>query len=135
MARVTNLKRIVKEDFPAEYQELVEKMAFSINPLTEQLTAAFANGIDFENLSQQFAVITVKVDGTGAVTTSGELKYTLKTRIKGIQCIRAENLTDSTPLTGAPFVSFTMRNNIIQFTHITGLVPGKEYRLSLVIPG
>lgn len=135
MARVTNLKRIVKEDFSPDDQELVEKLGFSINPLTEQLTAAFSNGIDFENLNQQFSIITVKVDGAGMVTTSGELKYQLKTRIKGVQCIRAENLTDTTPLTGAPFVTFTMKNDLIKLLHITGLVANKEYRLSLIIPG
>lgn len=135
MANVTNLKRLIKEDFPEEFQELVDKLAFSYNPLMEQLTAAFNNGIDFNNLSQQYAVITLKVDASGIPSTAAEFKYSLKTRIKGVQCIRAENLSDTTSLTGAPFVSFTTKNDLIQITQITGLVADKQYRLSLVVIG
>lgn len=135
MANVTNLKRLIKEDFPQEYQDLVDKIAFSFNPLTEQLTQAFNHGIDFNNLNQEYTTFTLKVDASGVSTTSTELKHSLKTRIKGLHCIRAENLTDNTPLNGAPFISFTTKNDIIQITQVTGLVADKQYRLSLVIIG
>lgn len=135
MAIITNLKRIIKEDFNSEDQPLIEKLSFSLNPLLEQLTQAFNHGIDFNNLNQEYATFTLKVDGSGIPTTSSELKHSLKTRIKGIHCIRVENLTDNTPLVGAPFVSFTTKNDLIQISQVTGLVADKQYRLSLVIIG
>ena len=50
MANVTNLKRLVKEDFAAEDQALVDRLSFSINPLIEQLSNAFNKNIDFQNM-------------------------------------------------------------------------------------
>ena len=135
MSKITNLKRIVKEDFPAEDQELIEKLAFSINPLLEQLMLVFNKNIDFDNLNQQYSVIKIKVDGAGNPVIGTELKYQLKTRIKGVHCIRAENLTDNTPLTTAPFVSFIASGDLIKITHVTGLVAGKDYNLSIIVYG
>lgn len=135
MAKVTNLKRLIVEDFNADDQELVGRLAFSYNPLIEEIQRAFNKGIDFDNLNQQFIIVEVTVAADGTPVIPLEIKFDLATRLKGIQIIDAENLTDNAFLTGAPFITRTTTAKTIKIQHITGLVPGKKYRLSMVLIG
>ena len=77
--KITNFKRMIKEDFEKEYQGLIDKISFIINPMGEQLVAALDHSIDFDNLNQQFTQTTVTVGSNGSPTPSLEIKYTLKT--------------------------------------------------------
>jgi len=135
MAKVNNLKRIVVEDFSKEDQDLVQKIAFSYNPLMEQLTSAFNKGIDFENLSQQFSIIRVRVDGSGNPVIPLEMKYELKTKLRGIQVISAQNLTDNAFPTGQPFISYSLSGTIITVNNVTGLPSNKDFSLSVILYG
>lgn len=135
MAKVNNIKRLVKEDFPQQYQDLIDKVAFVYNPLAEQIIYAFNKNIDFDNLNQEFLTITVKVDGSGVPVNNSEIKTSLKTRVKGLEVIRADNTTDNATLTGAPFIVFTVKNNIITISQVTGLVPDKDYSVGVIIYG
>ena len=46
MGKVPDLKRIAKEDFPSEYQTLIEKLAFPLNSHMEQVRNLFSKGIE-----------------------------------------------------------------------------------------
>lgn len=136
MAKVNNLKRLVKEEFESDDQVLIEKISFSLNPLFEQLTSAFNKGIDFDNLNQQFSFLDVEVNNLGIPKVETELKYTLRTRLKGAQVISVQNLTDTTFPTGAPFISYTVKaNGVLGIDHVTGLPADKRFRLSIVLIG
>ena len=133
--KVTNLKRIVKEDFTKDNQALIEKLSFIINPMIEQLVSVLDHNIDFDNLNQQFIQVTTTVGGDGAPTPQLEIKYTLKSKLKGIICTSAQNTTDATLLTGAPFLAYTTDGSIIKISQITGLAANKKYNLSLILIG
>jgi hypothetical protein len=133
--KITNLKRLIIEDFDKDDQNLVSKIAFSLNPLMEQLTTAFNKGIDFDNLNQQYSSFTVAVDSLGNTQVPVQIKYDLKTKLKGIQVISAENLTDTTYPTGSPFISYQINANLITIMNITGLPANRTFRLSIVLIG
>lgn len=135
MAKVVNLKRIVVEDYAKEDQDTVTKLAFSLNPLVDELSNAFNKNIDFDNLNQQYSTFTVTVDGTGKPTSQLQIKYELKTRMKGIHVISAQNLTDTTYPTAAPFISWSFASNLITVNNIAGLPANKQFQLSVVIIG
>lgn len=135
MAKVTNIKRISKDDFNIEDQELVGRLAFAINPFLEQVTAAFNKGIDFDNLNQDFVFLETEVNETGKPKLNYELKTTIKTRPKAVFCVGANNLTDTTYPSSAPFITYTTNNNIIQILNISGLPANKRFRLSIIIIG
>lgn len=135
MAQVTQLTRLVVEDFKEEDQETVGKIAGSYNILIEQLGRAFNKGIDFENLSQQYSVITVTVNGAGAPTPPLQMKYDLKSKLKGMMVVNAINLTDNVLLTGAPFIVFEISGNAVAVKQITGLPAGKQFSLSIILIG
>lgn len=135
MAKITSSKRLNKDEFPDEYQDLVDTLSFSLNPFFEQIYGAFTNGLTFkDNFYGQAVTLTTKVDAQGK-PVNNQIKYTLKTRPQTIMVLNVVNNTDNTGLTGAPYAGFVLNGDTLTITYITGLVAGKEYTLSLFILG
>lgn len=130
-----SLKRLVIEDFPQDQQALVSKIAFIYNPVVDQLNTMFNKNIDFNNLNQQIVSIDVIVDKTGAPISALQVATTLKTAIQGASVIFAYNNTDNTPVTGAPFLTFTRNVSSITITNITGLSANKKFTLTVILYG
>ena len=128
-------KRLVSEDFDKEQQSLIGKISAVYNPLVDQLNTGLHNNLDFNNFNQQVTSFVVSVSATGVPTTLLQLTPTLSTSVKGILCIDVANTTDSTLLTGAPFVAFTRNNGIVTINQITGLVTGKKYNVTVILIG
>jgi len=133
--KVTNIKRINKDDFDKDSRELVDRLSFALNPFLEQVVNVLNKNIDFDNLNQEIINLETQVNSSGIPTINFEIKNPLKTRIKGIYCINAENLIDNTLLTGAPFLTFTLESGVIRITQITGLPSNKMFRLSIILIG
>lgn len=131
--KISGFKRLIKEDFPAEQQPLVEKLGTVFNLFQEQVYYAFNNNITIdENLNAQSVVIRVAVNALGQPVGNSQIKYNLKTKPKGSVVINIQNVTDASLLTGAPFVTYVVNSNIITLTQITGLLPSKEYDVTIV---
>ena len=64
-------------------------------------------------------------------TNNPQVKYTLKSRPKGITVLNVSGPL----LTGAPFVTFSLREGILYFNQVTGLSADKDYDLSIVVYG
>ena len=136
MAKITGFKRLVKEDFPSDEQPLIEKLATIFNLFQEQVFYAFNNGITIsENLNAQTTVIRVTVNALGVPNGNNQIKYTLKTRPKGATVINVQNVTDASLLASGPFVTYVLNGDILTLTQITGLLPSKEYDITVVFYG
>lgn len=134
--KIQGFKKIVKEDFPKDEQDLVEKLGTVFNTFQEQVYQAFNNNIDIaDNLNAQYVIFKTKVNAIGVPTGNSQIKYTLKTRPKGTQVIRATNLTDKGLLTGAPFADISLSGDVITVNQITGLLANKEYEIVIIIYG
>lgn len=135
MAKITSSKRLNKDEFPDEYQDLIDTLSFSINPFFEQIYGAFTNGLTFkDNFYGQAVTVTTKVDAQGR-PVNNQVPYTLKSRPQTIMVLNVVNNTDSSGLTSAPYVGFSLNGSTLTLNYITGLVAGKEYTLSLFILG
>lgn len=134
--KITNLKRLIKEDFAEKDQDLVSKLAFSINPFLEQISNIFNKNIDFDNLNQELLSFEVTVDNNGKPALATELKYTLRTRPKGMQVIRAENISGTAGYpTGTPFITYDFNNENIRVLNVAGLPANKKFRLQVILIG
>ena len=134
--KISGFKRLVKEDFNAADQPLVEKLATVFNLFQEQLYYAFNNNISItENLLAQTVTLRTKVDSVGRPVTNSQLKYTLKTRPKGVVVINVNNVDDSSLLTSAPFVVYNLKADVITIEQITGLSAGKDYDVTIMFLG
>lgn len=133
MGRIPDLKRIVKEDFPSEYQDLIDRIAFPLNSHMEQVRNLFNGNIDFENLSQELITLKVQTDSTSKPLSQLSFKSSLSNKLKGIIVISA-NITSSVLSypQQAPFISFSQNLNIITINNISGLAPETTYELLLL---
>ena len=135
MAKSTEFKRLRSEDFGADDQEMIGKLAIIINPMLEQINFALAGNITFsENISSQIKDIDVTVDSSGTPKITTQFKSTLNTPFKGIWCIRAENQTNtSTYPSSQPFVSALDQGGLVTINHISGLQADNKYKLKLLV--
>lgn len=130
--RLNDLKRLVVEDFEQDDRALVQKLAFALNPFLEQISTIFNKNIDFDNLNRELLTVTVDLDMNGNPKTQTVVKSNLKTRVRGLTCVRAENLTnDGTYPTSAVFVTFSTSGNLITILNVTGIPANKRYSLTL----
>lgn len=134
--KLNNLKRIVVEEFPQEDQPVVEKLAFSLNPMLDQLTTAFNKNIDFDNLNQEILEFVVEVDATGRPKVATELKSNLRTRVRGYHVIRAQNENPNGPLpTATPFISYNQNESGVRIVGVTGIPANNKFRLTVIAIG
>jgi len=123
MAVPPEIKRIIKEDFPKDQQELIDKLAFSLNPFFEQVVNALTKQIDMSNLAQEIKEINATISlPSNLPKQTIQFNTILNTKVRGIVCIRAQNLTNpNVPVTTAPFVQFTPQGQLITINSVTGL--------------
>ena len=137
MSKLIGGKRILVEDFPAEYRGLTEKLAFVLNPFMEKLTNAFNKDITVtENLSMEYKTFTVEVDVNGIPKSTTAFTTTLG-RLTGLLVVNHQDLSTGifSNLTGAPYCTFSQSNNIVTLDHIAGLDLDKKYSLTLLLLG
>lgn len=130
MARIPNIKRITQEDFSKEDQGLIDKLAFPINSFMEQVRSAFDHNIDFTNLNREVITLTVSVDAGGVPLVQTLWKSNLKTKIVGVNVIRASSIQDPglVPI-NTPFINFVQNASLVQINQISGLQPDNKYQL------
>lgn len=134
MGNPPDLKRIVKDDYPPQYQDLVDRLGFGLNSFMEQVIALFTNNIDFTNLAQQKVTITIKTDSTGTPIGNNAFKTTLVNKVTGIVTLSG-TITSSTNqfVTNYPFITFTQNSSIITINNISNLSPNTTYNFLLLL--
>lgn len=135
MALLQTFKRIYRNDFKAEYQELVDQLSYYINTNFDAVYQALNKNINIkDNLASQLVTLVVKVDATGKPLTSLTFQSTLnQSTILGTEVINAVSSSPSTifPTSGI-FCSFTQSGQSITINNITGLPPNVQFTLTLV---
>jgi hypothetical protein len=136
MAIVSNIKRIIKEDFESDEQDMIGKLAEPINSFAEKVKQALNGSLDFNNLNQQVIQLTVSVDSTGIPIILTQYKSTIKTRVIGHSCIAAvnESIPQNSPI-NTPFISFTQNGELVKINKITGLQTNQRYLLTVISIG
>lgn len=134
MAKLSIIKRILKEDYPKEYGDLVEKLGFVLNPFLNSVADAFNKSLSInDNLNATDTEIVFTAPVTAATPVSVKTEHIGVTR--GITVLRVDNLTNNNEiLTQSPFCQFKNINlNQLQITNITGLTSGNKYRLRVLM--
>lgn len=132
MGLLDNIKRLIKEDFPQEDQDLIGKIAYVYNSFSEQVVDQVNGNLDFSNLAMDVVCYTVTTC-SGAPVGNNLVKSTVSVP-SGVMVIKAVNQTDSTVYpTSAPFVAYTPNNNILKIKNISGLQDNNKYILTMLI--
>lgn len=132
MAKLPPFKRLILEDFPSKYQDLLQKLLYGINSFFESVSNTLNKNISFEdNIACQVKELTF----TAPITQLRPLSFIneLRRPCRGVLLINAENISDANaPLSAAPFIQFTGAADQILITNISGLTNGKQYRIKII---
>ena len=136
MAKIDNVKRIIKEQFDPEYHNLITKLGYVLNTFMEQATDEINGGLNFDNLNRDIVKVRFAVDANGEPLRSNKIRVNNVRNIEGTNVIRARNLDDTgTYVITQPHISFVSTGNLITVQNITGLQVGEEYELTIEIIG
>ncbi len=126
--KLNSPRRLVKEDYPAKYRDLMDKLVSSINEFMGEVSQGFNKRLNFNDNFEAFEV-EISYVGGGTVRVRNDLQKT----IRGANVLRVDTLSNSAELlTGAPFIQFTNATNEIIIKNITGLTVGNKYTIRVV---
>lgn len=134
-----NFKRLLKMDYPKEFQALVEKMSFIINDNFDPVYKALAGRLSLsDNTLSAVRDVTFQVDGEGfpLSRTVFSLEGSKVQVVRQVIVGRFINTTNSTvyPTSGVD-ISWTQEVNMVVIDHVTGLQPGYEWTLTITAFG
>ncbi len=136
MAKVPDLRRITTEEFPEEIRESIEKLGIILNQYMQENNSALNGNLDNFNLNRDIKNFNVNVTSDGIPKSETLIKHKVKGQLKGLYVIKVQNLSPTaTYLTGAPFVEFTTKGDLLRVLHITGLTPDVDYNVQVEIIG
>ncbi len=133
--KLPNYRRLMKTDFPNEFQDLVERLAYVININTQSVYDALNRKVSLgDNIDCVIRNIEITVDGSGIPVNTAIFGVDDKVRVvQGLEVQRAENLTNSNVYpTGGIFLTFQQVQTGVQIQHVTGLPAGYNFRLRVV---
>lgn len=133
MARIPDLKRIAKEDFPAKYRDLIEKLAFPINSHIEQVRSALNKNINFENLAQELKTLTFTTGSNGQPLNTVTFRSDLSSNVQGIIPVRTVITSSNTSFAdNIPTISWVQNRNIVTINYIGNLQPETDYQITIL---
>lgn len=137
MAKISTPQRITKEGVPSEYRDLINSIGSPYNDFSDQVFNALSKNLSVDdNLNMFYKDINLSVNNTGNPIVSTQFKSTLRGKVRGINVIKVENLTDPNVYpTGAPFITFTENNQVVTILNVTGLSINYKYRITLLSLG
>lgn len=137
MARRLDVKKISKEDFEEEYQELIDRLAFPLNSFMEQTRNALDGNLDFNNINQEVVSLDISVDVNGIPKIITKYASNLNTRVIGHQVIAAVSVNNPTTVfaTNQPFINFIQNANLVTINKVTGLPVDERFRLTVISVG
>lgn len=133
--KLPNLRRLFTQDFPAEYQSLINTLSGVLNINQQLVYDALNKKISLsDNIDCIFKDFNVTVNASGIPVSSTIFTLDDKTRnLQGIEVVRASNLTNSSIYpTGAPFLTWQQVQTGIQIQHVTGLPAGNTFNLKII---
>lgn len=131
MSRISNVNRIILEDYPAKDREIISRLATVLNLFMEETVNVVNGNIDYDNIKRQLVQFDVIVDANGKPITT--TRFNSDSQIKGKTIVDIQNLTNSAIYpTASPFVTTSaISTQIYEVKNIIGLVPNQKYRITL----
>lgn len=133
--KLPNFKRLVYNDFPKDFQSLIEQLSYSVNNPIETITSAFSNNISIrDNLLCNVKDIDITVDSTGTPSSTAAMVITNSNPIEGMQVIRAISPTSANIMpNGGIIISYTQNGSRIVLNRVTGLPANQLFSLRIIV--
>lgn len=133
--KLGSFRRIYKQDFKPDQQDLADQLGTTINNGFEQLYDGLDGKLSFrDNILATISEFTITVDSEGTPRQTTVLKLNSKqTIVEGVYVIGAigANNPNLLPL-AAPFVSYTKNAQTLIIDNVRGLLADNAYKIKLV---
>lgn len=136
MGKIASFKRIITEDFESKDQNLISKLAFSINAFADDVANLVNKNLSFDdNLNITTKTITIAVNALGIPTSTTQLKTGLLRGTTGSQVIKVVNKTlgSNAAPTATPFITYTENSGVITITNITNLTANIQFAITIIL--
>lgn len=136
MGQLSNVRRIVVEDFSEESRETVGKLASILNNHMEEVVELSRGNISYENLNQTIVKFEVTVDAQGKPTTLIQINTGLSTYSgKVVTDVQGVN-SASDVVVSAPWLDCTYQGNgLVRVNRVLGLPANKKMRVTVEFKG
>lgn len=134
MAKLPQIKRLAKEDFPD--LEGIEKLLQPLNEFMESVVLALNNQLTIaENLIGVERTINLRTDSGGAVVETPRFAWPLKQRVPRHAWVTNVVTRSGTIPAGTVGILWSFDGTSISITQVTGLAASSEYIISIIILG
>lgn len=138
--KLSSYTRILTQEYDAQFQPLVEKLAGSINSALGQIFIALDNNLSVaDNLATLTKTLTFSTNSSGVLTTPSSIVLPTSrasSQVIGLLPIRVQGAGDVVPTSGVTLtwkqVSATSGNQI-QITNATGLPSGVSFTVTVLV--
>lgn len=131
MGQISNVRRIIVEDYPEESRETVGKLASVVNPFMDEVTDLSRKKINFDNLARSLVTIDITVDANGMPKGVSQINTTLSS-FSGKNIVHVQSLSGGANVVSSPYLDCTYQGNgIVRIVKFYGLPVGKKVRVSI----
>lgn len=134
MATLPSFRRINKQDYPEQYQDLIDILSTSLNYGIEVIYSLLNGKLTIkDNLSSTIKEFDITVNATGNPISKTVIKKSSTDKIEGMIVVRAQNLVNSSvyPTSGI-FITYTETTDSLIINNITGLQANNPYRINII---
>jgi len=135
MSKPSFIRKLVKEDFPQKYQDLIGSLGNVLNPALQSISIALNKGLTIQdNLLASVVNITITVDSTGTPLNPITFPSNLGSPTQHLLITQAFNLTNTNAYpTGAPFITWVDNAGQVNINNVTGLQANNQYSLRIIV--
>lgn len=133
--QLSNVRRIVVEDFKQDQREMVGKLAEILNSFMEETVTLSQGNIGIDNLTRNIVKIDITVDASGKPVGVTQIQTGLKT-YTGKNIIDIQSISGGDNVISAPYLDCSFQGNgLVKVNKFIGLPPGKKIRVTIEFIG
>lgn len=133
--QLSNVRRIIVEDFKQEDREVAGKIAEIVNSFMEEVVSLTQGNIEIDNLNRSIVNIDITIDPTGKPQGVSQIQTGLTT-YTGSRILNVQSLTGGDVIISAPYIDFSNQGNgLVKINKIIGLALGRKIRVTIEFIG
>jgi hypothetical protein len=127
--QLSNVRRIIVEDYKEEDRETVGKLATVINSFMDEVVNLSRNKVDFDNLNRSKIIVDITTDADGNPKNLGQINTKLSS-YSGHSVMNVQSLQGGVNTVSAPWLDCTYQGNgLVRVNKIYGLPANKKLRI------
>ena len=133
--QLSNVRRIIVEDFPKDQQETVGKLSEILNNFMDEVVRLSQGNIGVDNLTRNIVTIDVTVDSNGKPLGVSQINCGLNS-YSGKNIINVQSLSGGDNVISAPYLDCSFAGNgFVKVNKIIGLPANKKLRITIEFIG